>query len=117
MKGWSITTRVRGWSGTSRRSRGRGNGKSSEPLQRAQEGVRPGPVRGQVEVDAASGEGEASRHGEMPVTEGLGGHERLAQAEAADPASQVVSHDIQRQPGGIGGEAARGQVVEADAVL
>ena len=97
MKAWSITTPLRGWSGTSRRSRGRGHGQSSEPLQRAQEGFRPGPVRGQVEVDAASREGETCRHGEMAVTEGLGGHERLTQAEAADPASQVVGRREMRQ--------------------
>ena len=41
----------------------------------------------------------------------------LAQTDARCPASEVVGHHLDRQPGGIGGEAARGEMVESDAVL
>ena len=41
----------------------------------------------------------------------------LAQTDARCPASEVVGHHLDRQPGGVGGEAARGEMVESDAVL
>ena len=37
--------------------------------------------------------------------------------DARCPASEVVGHHLDRQPGGVGGEAARGEMVEPDAVL
>ena len=49
--------------------------------------------------------------------EGLGGHHRLTQTDARCPACQVVGHHLDRQPGGVGGEAARGEMVQPDAVL
>ena len=55
--------------------------------------------------------------GEDPSSEGLGGHDLLTQADAGGPAGQVVGHHLDRQPGGVGGEAARGEMVQPDAVL
>ena len=47
----------------------------------------------------------------------LGGHHLLAQTDARCPASEVVGRHLDRQPGGVGGQAARGEMVESDAVL
>ena len=68
---------------------------------------------------------EASGEGEEVSSEGLGGHYLLAQADARGPAGQVVGHDpvsstgqaLYGQPGGIGGEAPRGEMVQSNAVL
>ena len=40
-----------------------------------------------------------------------------AQTDARGPACQVVGHHLHRQPGAVGWEAARGEMVEPDAVL
>ena len=39
------------------------------------------------------------------------------QADAGCPAGQVVRHHLYRQPGAVGGEAARGEMVQPHAVL
>ena len=62
-------------------------------------------------------QGEPSGQGEEAPPEGLGGRHRLAQADARCPAGQIVGHDLDGQPGGVGGEAARGEIVESHAVL
>ena len=67
--------------------------------------------------EAAGLAGEASGQGEEAASEGLGGCHRFAQADARGPAGQVVGHDLDGQPGAVGGEASRWQVVEAHAVL
>ena len=41
----------------------------------------------------------------------------LAQAKPRRPAGQVVGHDLDGQPVGVGGEAARGEMVQPHAVL
>ena len=79
--------------------------------------VFPGPALRQMQSQAAGRASEASGEGEEAPPEGLGGHQLLAQADARGPACQVVGHDLDGQPGGVGGEAARGEVVEPDAVL
>ena len=61
--------------------------------------------------------GEPSDQGEDPSSERLGGHDLLTQADAGCPAGQVVRHHLYRQPGAVGGEAARGEMVQPDAVL
>ena len=58
-----------------------------------------------------------SRQGEEPQPEGLGGHGLLAQTDPRRPTGQVVGHRLYRQPGAVGGEAARGEMVQPDAVL
>ena len=47
----------------------------------------------------------------------LGGYHLLAQTDARCPAGQVMGHHLHRQPGAVGGEAARRQMVQPDAVL
>ena len=49
--------------------------------------------------------------------EGLGGHQLLAQADVRCPASQVVGHHLHRQPGAVGGEAARREMIQPHAVF
>ena len=61
--------------------------------------------------------GEPSGQGEEPPPEGLGGGYPLSQTDPRRPAGQVVGHRLDGQPGAVGGEAARGEMVEADAVL
>ena len=70
-----------------------------------------------MQGEAACRAGDASGQGEEPPPEGLGGHDLLTQADAGCPAGQVVGHHLYRQPGTVGGEAARGEVVQPDAVL
>ena len=60
---------------------------------------------------------DASGQGEEPPPESLGGCQLLAQADAPSPASQIVGHHLDGQPGTVGGEAARGEMVEPHAVL
>ena len=61
--------------------------------------------------------GDPSGQGEEPPPEGLGGHHLLAQTDARCPAGEVVGHHLYRQPGGVGGEAARGEMVQPHTVL
>ena len=39
------------------------------------------------------------------------------QTDALGPAGQIVGHDLYCQPGSIGGEAPRGEMVQPDAIL
>ena len=61
--------------------------------------------------------GETSRQGEEAPPEGLVGRQLLAQTDACRSACQIVGHHLDGQPGGVGGEASRGQVIEPHAVL
>ena len=70
-----------------------------------------------MQSEAARRAGEPSGYGEEASSEGLGGHQLLAQTEARRPASQVVGHHLHRQPGSVGGEAPRREMVQSDAVL
>ena len=77
----------------------------------------PGPALGQVQGEAARRAGEPSGDREEASSEGLGGYHRLAQTNARRPACQVVGDHLHRQPGGVGGKASRGEMVEPYAVL
>ena len=96
----------------------------SQSGQGATELVFPRPTLGQMQGEAArrAGEatcraGESSGEGEEPPPEGLGGQHRLAQTDARGPASEVVGHHLYGQPGGVGWEAARGEMVEPEPYL
>ena len=67
--------------------------------------------------EAAGRTGEPSGEGEEASPKGLGGHHLLAQTEPHRPASEVMRHHLDGQPGAVGWEAARGEMVEPDAVL
>ena len=77
----------------------------------------PRPAPGKMQGQPACRAGEPSGQGEEPPPEGLGGHYQLTQAEPRRPAGQVMRHHLYRQPGGVGGEAPRGEMVQPDAVL
>ena len=91
----------------------------------AAELVLPGPVLGEMQGERARLAGEPSGQGEAASSEGLGGCHRFAQTEACRPAGQVMCHHpvsspgqaLHRQPGGVGGEASRWEMGEADPVL
>ena len=70
-----------------------------------------------MQGQAAGRAGEPSGQGEETPSEGLGGHHRFAQPDAGGPAGQVVGDDLDGQPGGVGGEAACGEMVKPHAVL
>ena len=70
-----------------------------------------------MQCKAARRAGDPSGQGEEPPPEGLGGHHTLAQTDARCPAGDVVGHHLYRQPGGVGGEAARGEMVQPHTVL
>ena len=79
--------------------------------------VLPGPALGKVQGEAAGLAGEPSGQGEEASPQGFGGYQRLAQTDAPSPACQIVGHDLDGQPGTVGGKAARGEMVEPHAVL
>ena len=66
---------------------------------------------------AARRAGDPSHQSEDPPPEGLGGHGPFGQTDARCPAGEVVCHHLHRQPGAVGGEAPRGEMVESDAVF
>ena len=89
----------------------------SQPGQGATELGFPRPALWQMQSEAACRAGEPSGQGEDPSSEGLGGHDLLTQTDAGCPAGQVMRHHLNRQPCAVGGEAARGDMVQPDAVL
>ena len=76
-----------------------------------------GQRRGRCRVNRRAERVIRPAQGKDPSSEGLGGHDLLTQADAGCPAGQVVGHHLYRQPGAVGGEAARGEMVQPDAVL
>ena len=77
----------------------------------------PRPALWQMQGEAARRAGEPSGQGEDPSSEGLGGHDLLTQADAGCPTGEVMRHHLGGQPGAVGGEAPRGEMVQPDAVL
>ena len=77
----------------------------------------PGPALWQMQSELARRAGEPSGDQEEPPPQGLGGHHLLAQTDARRPAGQVMCHHLDGQPGGVGWEAARGEMVQPHAVL
>ena len=67
----------------------------------------PGPALWKMQSEAARRVGEPSGEGEEASSEGLGGYQLLTQTEPRGPAGQVMRQHLHRQPGGVGGEAAR----------
>ena len=89
----------------------------SQPGQGTTELGFPGPLLGQMKGEAAGLAGEPSGQGEEPPPEGLGGYYLLTEPDARRPACQVVGHHLHRQPGGVGSETPRGEMVQPYAVL
>ena len=77
----------------------------------------PGPARRQMERELTSRASEPPGESEEPPPERLGRDDPLGQPDPGRPASKVVGDHLDREPGAIGGEATRGQVIEPDAVL
>ena len=70
-----------------------------------------------MQGEAARRVGEPSGDREEPSPEGLGSYDLLTQTEPRRPASQVMRQHLHRQPGSVGGEAARGEMIQPHAVL
>lgn len=73
----------------------------AEAFERLQERRPPGPVTGEMQENLAPGASQAARHRERPATEPLGGDQHLPKPQPADPPRHVVSHHVERQPGGV----------------
>ena len=76
-----------------------GEWQGAQSCQGVTELVLPGPAVGQVQGEAAGLADEPSGQGEEAPPEGLGGCQLLAQADAPSPASQIVGHHLDGQPG------------------
>lgn len=73
----------------------------------------PGPVRRQVEQDAAGSVRDPGRDVDQLSADGRGAGLGVARAgQAAGGAGEVVCHGGEGEPGGVGGEPARRQVGE-----
>ena len=94
----------RGWQGAQSR-------------QSSAEQVPPGPALREMQSETARRACKPSDQGEEASSEGPGGHHLLPQTDAGGPAGQVVSHHLHGHPGGVGGKAARGQMVQSHTVL
>ena len=106
-----------GWRVSGKRALSGSEWNGSQSGQGATDLLLPRPTPGKMQGQPARRAGEPSDQGEDPPPEGLGGHDLLTQADAGCPAGQVVRHHLHRQPGAVGGEAARGEMVQPDAVL
>src|SRR5207344_3578280 len=93
-----------------------GVGDAAQPGQRQRKPPRPGPAGGQVQDQAAGGAGDAAGQGQQGAAQRLGHHQLLscAQPDGGNPAQQVVGQGGRQQPGGVGGELARGAVPQPD---
>ena len=94
-----------------------GEWNGSQPGHGASELGFPRPMLGKMQGKAARRAGDPSHQSEDPPPEGLGGHGPFGQTDARSPAGEVVCHHLHRQPGAVGGEAPRGEMVESDAVF
>ena len=115
--GASLRGRWVGWRVSGGRAPSGWEWNGSQSGQGAAELLLPGPAPGKMQGQSACRAGDPSGPGKYPSSEGLGGHDLLTQADAGCPAGQVVRHHLYRQPGAVGGEAARGEMVQPDAVL
>ena len=94
-----------------------GERQGAQPGQGTSELGFPRPVPGEMQGETPGLAGDASCQGEEASPESLGGCHPLAQSDASGPAGQVVGHDLDGQPSGVGGKASRGEMVETHAVL
>ena len=78
-----------------------------------------------MQGEAARRAGEPSGQGEEPSPERLGGYDLRTQTDARGPAGQVMRQHpvsstgqaLHRQPGGVGREAARREMIQPHAVF
>ena len=66
----------------------------------------PRPPGGEVHREFAARAGDSSGGAQVSSAQGVGGDQCFTQAEAADPAGEVVGGDVQVEPRGVGAEAA-----------
>ena len=79
--------------------------------------VSQGPAPWEMQSEAARRAGEPPSQGEEAPPERLGGHDPLARIGPRCPTGQVMRYHRYCEPGGVGGEAPRGHVVQPGAVL
>ena len=88
-----------GWRVSGRRAPSGWERQGAESCQGATELVFPGPALGQMQSEAAGLAGEPSGEGEEAPSQGFGGHHLLTQTDARRPASEVMRHHLDGQPG------------------
>ena len=79
--------------------------------------VFPRRALGKMQGGAAGLAGEPSGQGKEASSEGFGGGHVIVQANAGGPARKLVGDDLYGQPGGVGSDAAGGEVVQPHTVL
>ena len=89
----------------------------TQPCQGPTEPVRPGPALREMQGEPTGRACESADQGEQAAPEGLCGHHPHAQTDAGSPTGQVVGYHLHGHPGGVGGKASRGHVVESHTVL
>ena len=91
-----------GWRVSGGRAPSGGERQRSESSEGATELGFPGPTLGQMQSEAARRAGEPSGHGKEAASQGLGGHDLLAQTDARRPACQQLCW-LSRKTGNFGG--------------
>src|ERR1700682_2820234 len=90
---------------------------AAKPLEGGGEQRRPRPSGGQVQRGAPSRTGHTTGDREVATAEGVGGDQLASEPEARAEPGEVVGDHVEGEPGGVRAEAARGEVVETDAVF
>ena len=110
-------TRVwRGWVGGGKR-RQAGSGKDRSLARARLNWASQGQRRGRCKVRRRAERVSRPAREKNRLPQGLGGHDLLARTDAGGPAGEIMRQHLDGQPGAVGGEAARGEMVETHAVL
>ena len=96
---------------------GRARNRARARLNWVSQGQRWGRCKGKMQGEAARRGGEPSGDREEPPPQGLGDYDLRTQTEPRGPAGHVMRHHLDGQPGSVGGEAARGEMIQPHAVL
>ena len=88
-----------------------------EPLEGDGKADRPRPASWQVEPPPTSRASEPAGQAEQPSAQRLRRDDPLAQPDPGGPVGEVMGDDLHREPGPVGGEPARREVVESHPVL
>ena len=84
-------------------------GQGAESCQGTAELVLPGPVLGKMQGEGTRRARDASGQGEEASGQGLGGRQRLAQANGRGPAGQVVGDDLATSQAALAGKRSEGR--------
>ena len=81
----------------------------AQPGEGASGRLTPGPTAGEMQGESARRAGKPSGHREEASSEGLGGHQSLAQTDARCPAGQVMGHHLARSQAALAAKRPEGR--------